>query len=145
MRKHDSAKEIGKRIKEVRIKLRLQQKEMAGTLKIAPSYLCEIENGNSNPGPELFVRLASEYKVNLNFLFIGYGDLFIDAPWKMKMQEFDLDEEVDSLDKLFWLLDKSMFLRGALLSHANKLLFEDKEIIRHSLQKKKAKTGENSE
>jgi len=46
---------------------------MAITLKIAPSYLCEIEKDNGNPGPELFVRLASEYNVNMNYLFIGKG------------------------------------------------------------------------
>ncbi len=60
MRKHASAAEIGERIKDIRKKLRLPQKEMAATLQIAPSYLCEIEKGNGNPGPELFVRLASE-------------------------------------------------------------------------------------
>jgi len=46
---------------------------MAITLQIASSYLCEIEKGNGNPDPELFVRLASEYTVNMNYLFNGKG------------------------------------------------------------------------
>jgi len=75
MRKHElSAVEIGQRIREVRRKLKIQQKDMAAALKIVPSYLWEIEKGNGNPGPELFVRLASEYNVNLNYLFMGKGD-----------------------------------------------------------------------
>ncbi len=145
MRKHDSAKEIGERIKAVRKKLRLQQKEMASTLQIAPSYLCEIESGNGNPGPELFVRLASEYNLNLNYLFIGNGDMFSDGPLKIKKQEFDLDEEIDTLEKLFWLLDNSLFFRGLIVSQANKLLFEEKNMIKHSLRKKKSKAGEEGE
>jgi len=145
MRKHDSAAEIGKRIIEVRKNLHLKQKELAAALKIVPSYLCEIEKGNGNPGPELFVRLASEYNVNLNYLFIGSGDMFTDAPIKIKKQEFDINEDIDTPEKLFWLVEKSVFFRGLVISHANKLLYQEKDIIEHSLRKAASKAGAKKE
>ncbi len=145
MRKHESAVDIGDRIKEIRKKLRLPQKEMATTLQIAPSYLCEIEKGNGNPGPELFVRLASEYNVNMNYLFTGKGEMFSDAPLKIKTQEFDVDDDIDTPEKLFWLLEKSVFFRGMIISQANKLLYQERETVKHSLRKEKLKTTDKTE
>jgi len=98
-----------------------------------PGYLCESENGKGNPGPELFVRLASEYNVNPNYLFIGNGKMFSDAP--IKKQEFDINDDIDIPEKLFRLLDKSVFFRGRVLSQVTKLLFEEKDMIKHSLRK----------
>ena len=137
MRKHDSASEIGVRIKEIRIKLDIQQKEMAETLQIAASYLSGIEKGNANPGPELFVRLASEYHVNMNYLFTGKGDMFGDAPLKIKKEEFDIEGEMNTLEQLYWLLDNSAYYRSLLLANANKLLFQEKDVIKHSLSLQK--------
>jgi len=145
MRKHESAVDIGQRINEVRKKLRLPQKEMAITLQIAPSYLCEIEKGNSNPGPELFVRLASEYNVNMNYLFTGNGEMFSDAPLKIKKQEFDINEDIDTLEKINWLYEKSVVFRGMLISQVNKILYQEKEMIDHTLRKNKSKTDAKSD
>ncbi|HLP59375.1 MAG TPA: helix-turn-helix transcriptional regulator [Candidatus Deferrimicrobium sp.] len=133
MRKHDSASEIGERIKGIRIKLNIQQKEMAETLQIAASYLSGIEKGNANPGPELFVRLASEYHVNMNYLFTGKGDMFGDAPLKIKKEAFDIEGEMNTIEQLYWLLDNSAYYRSLLLANANKLLFQEKNVIKHSL------------
>ncbi|HLP62120.1 MAG TPA: helix-turn-helix transcriptional regulator [Candidatus Deferrimicrobium sp.] len=133
MRKHDSASFIGGRIKEIRIKLNIQQKEMAETLQIAASYLSGIEKGNANPGPELFVRLASEYHVNMNYLFTGKGDMFGDAPLKIKKEEFDIEGEMNTIEQLYWLLNNSSYYRSLLLANANKLLFQEKDVIKHSL------------
>ncbi|MCX6584908.1 MAG: helix-turn-helix transcriptional regulator [Candidatus Aminicenantes bacterium] len=145
MRKHESAVDIGQRISEVRKKLRLPQKEMAITLQIAPSYLCEIEKGNSNPGPELFVRLASEFNVNMNYLFMGKGDMFSDAPLKIKKQEIDINDDIDTLEKINWLYEKSVVFRGLLISQANKILYQERETIHHNLRKDKSKTDDKKE
>ncbi|MDQ1349931.1 MAG: hypothetical protein QG657_232 [Acidobacteriota bacterium] len=145
MRKHESSVDIGDRLKNIRKKLNLPQKEMAVALKIAPSYLCEIEKDNGNPGPELFVRLASEFNVNMNYLFAGKGEMFSDAPLKIKTQECDVDDDIDTPEKLFWLLEKSVFFRGMIFSQANKLLYQEKETINHDLRKKKSKAGVKNE
>jgi transcriptional regulator with XRE-family HTH domain len=145
MRKHDSAADIGQRINDVRKKLRVSQKDMAAGLQIAPSYLCEIEKGNGNPGPELFVRLASEYNVNLNYLFMGKGDMFGDTPLKIKKQEFDIYDDIDTLEKINWLYEKSVIFRGVLTSQANKILYQEREMIEKSLHKDKSKNDDKSE
>ncbi|MCU0285935.1 MAG: helix-turn-helix domain-containing protein [Acidobacteria bacterium] len=142
MRKNDSSIEIGERIKIIRKKLRFQQKEMAAALQIAASYLCEIESGKGNPGPELFVRLTSEYNINLNYLFTGQGEMFTTGISKIQKQEFDLDEGIDTVEKFAWLLDNSIYFRSAIMTYSNKLLYTERDLIKHSLQKKQAKSTE---
>jgi transcriptional regulator with XRE-family HTH domain len=140
MRKHESSVDIGDRLKGIRKKLNLPQKEMAAALQIAPSYLCGIEKGNGNPGPELFVRLASEFNVNMNYLFTGNGEMFSDAPLKIKKQEFDINDDIDTLEKINWLYEKSVVFRGQLISQANKIVYQERETIEHNLRKDKSKT-----
>ena len=140
MRKHKSAIEIGERIKKIRINLNLQQKEMAKTLQIAASYLCGIENGSGNPGPELFARLATEYHVNMNYLFTGKGEMFGDAPIKIKKETLNINGEIDCIEKLNWMLDKSLYLRNAVLNYSNKVLFLEKDVIKYGMQVKESKS-----
>jgi transcriptional regulator with XRE-family HTH domain len=141
MRKAESAGEIGMRLKDIRGQLHVTQREMAETLEIAPSYLCEIEKGNGNPGPELFVRLASEYNLNLNYLFIGKGDMFSETPLKIKKQEFDINDDIDTLEKINWLYEKSVVFRGQLISQANKILYQEREMIEVGLRKGHSPSG----
>ena len=145
MRKHENSLDIGDRLKGIRKKLKLHQKEMAAALQIAPSYLCEIEKGNGNPGPELFVRLASEFNVNMNYLFTGNGEMFSDAPLKIKKQEFGINEDIDTLEKINWLYEKSIVFRGMLISQVNKIMYQEREMIEHNLRKDKSKTGDIGE
>ena len=145
MRRHESSVDIGDRLKGIRKKLKLHQKEMAAALQIAPSYLCEIEKGNGNPGPELFVRLASEFNVNMNYLFTGNGEMFSDAPLKIKKQEFEINDDIDTLEKINWLYEKSVVFRGLLISQANKIVYQERETIEHNLRKDKSKTDAKRE
>ncbi len=133
--KRESAKDIGQRVKAVRRALRYQQKEVAAALNIAAGYLSDIESGKANPGPEFFVKFAREYNVNLNYIFLGIGDMLLDADRKMTVREFSFDEEVDSIEKLNWLMEHSSFFKNAILSLASKTLLENEPLVRKSLQK----------
>ena len=140
MRKNDaSAMSIGFRLKDVRQKLNVQQKEMAAAMKVAPSYLSEIENGKGNPGPEFFVRLASLYNINMNYLFMGKGDILIEGEDKEKRQEVDLDGFVETVEDLKWLIDKSVYLRNTIMSSINKVLFDERDLIKDNIKKVLAK------
>jgi len=142
MRKHEtSAIDIGQRLKAVRKRLQVQQKDMAAAMKVAASYLCDIENGKGNPGPEFFVRLASQFNINLNYLFMGAPDMFIDAEKKIRKQEVDWEDEVDTIEKVAWLMEHSIHLRSIVLTCVNRTIYDDREIIRENIKRKKAKAG----
>jgi transcriptional regulator with XRE-family HTH domain len=140
MRKQEvSASDIGQRLKAVRKKLQVQQKDMAATMKVAASYLCEIENGKGNPGPEFFVRLAGIYPINLHYLFMGVGDMLVDEEGKAKKPEIDLDDAVETVEQVSQLIEYSVYLRNIVMTCVNKTLFEDKEIIKANIKRKKVK------
>ncbi len=63
--------DIGSRLKEIRRHLKVQQKEMAKTLEVQASYLCDIKAGKGNPGPDFFIKLSSQYNINLHYLLMG--------------------------------------------------------------------------
>ncbi len=145
MRKHEtSAADIGQRLKAARKRLQVQQKDMAAAMNIAASYLCDIENGKGNPGPEFFVRLATQFNINLNYLFTGAPDMFIDAEKKIQKQEVDLDEDVDTIEKVAWLMEHSIHIRTVVLTCVNRAIFDDREIINANIKRKKARAVEKA-
>jgi transcriptional regulator with XRE-family HTH domain len=70
-------KEIGKRIKNIRTALNLTQKTFAEKFNISKSSLSELENGKHKPGLDMVVSIAKEYDVNLYYLLMGEGEMFI--------------------------------------------------------------------
>lgn len=74
----ENIKEIGSRVKEVRKTIRLSQKQMADKLGIFNSYLSDIETGKGNPGHSFFFKISTIFKVNLNYLFLGKGEMLKD-------------------------------------------------------------------
>ena len=145
MRKHEtSAIDIGQRLKAVRKRLHVQQQEMAAAMKVASSYLSEIENGKGNPGPEFFVRLAAEYPINLHYLLMGVGDMLVDEDGKAKKQNIDLDAPVETIDQMTRLIEDSVYVRSVVMTCINKTLFEEKALIKENIKKKKTKEEADS-
>jgi len=136
MRRQVNFLEIGKRLKDARKSLNIQQKDMAATLGMPASYLSELEAGKGNPGPDFFLKLASEYNLSLDYLFLGVGDMFLQAEGKVKRQEFDIGAGIDSIEKMAWIMDMSPYFNTAVMAAANKLLYSDDDVIKKSMRKK---------
>jgi transcriptional regulator with XRE-family HTH domain len=138
--KRETTADVGQRIKEVRLQMRVQQKEMAEKLQMAASYLSEIECGKANPGPEFFLKMAYEYNVNPNYLFLGLGDMFFGPERKLITEEFDLENgHVESVEKLLWMMDSSPFFKNNILSYASRFLLENEDFLKKSIEKYSAK------
>ena len=69
--------EIGKRIKQIRKALNLTQEDFCKYLDTSKASLSEIENGKYKAGNELLEKLVKKYNVNLHFVIVGEGDMFI--------------------------------------------------------------------
>jgi len=66
----------GKRVKEVRILLKLKQKEMASQMKISSAYLCGVESGIKQANASVIFTLLNKYNVNSQWLAGGTGEIF---------------------------------------------------------------------
>lgn len=59
---------VGERIVTVRKENKLSQSKLAATLKISPSYLSLIENGQREPSPDILVSICHACGTSLNYL-----------------------------------------------------------------------------
>ncbi|MCX6583897.1 MAG: helix-turn-helix transcriptional regulator [Candidatus Aminicenantes bacterium] len=140
MAKQINYADMGSRLKEIRKHLNIQQKVMAQTLEIQASYLCDIEAGKGNPGPDFFIKLSSQYNINLHYLLMGSGDMFIrTGPQKVKTEEFDLSAGIDTIEKVAWLFEKSLFFKSMVLGACIKILYTEKEILKNDIKKNKSR------
>lgn len=60
---------IGKKIRQLRIEKGLSQEELSEKIDISPRHMCTIENGNSFPSMETFVKIASILDIDINDFF----------------------------------------------------------------------------
>lgn len=136
MRRNVNFSDIGERLTAVRNKLNLKQKDMAAVLKMPASYLSEIERGKGNPGPEFFIKLASEFKISMDYLILGIGDMFLPSEGKVKRKEFNFSHGIKTLEELAWLMDESFYFNSMVLATVNKILINDEEVIIKGIRKK---------
>ncbi|MDD3149207.1 MAG: helix-turn-helix transcriptional regulator [Candidatus Gastranaerophilales bacterium] len=67
----------GSRLKEFRETLRLSQADLANSLGIAGPSITKVEKDKNNLSNENLVKLATIYNLNINWLLINKGDMFI--------------------------------------------------------------------
>jgi len=130
---------VGKRIKIARKARGIQQKVAAETLGVSASHLSEIEAGRSNPSTEFHLKLSKHFNISLEFIFHNRGKMYYDDAIKPEEEEYDFKGELDSVEKLIWLLKNSHYFKVGMLLYAARFLKTDEEHIKISLEKKKSK------
>lgn len=125
--------DIGKRIKEIRASLRLKQKDLAEALDMAGCYLSELESGKGNPCHAFFYKLCTRFGINLNYLFLGEGDMFRQT----KMQEIKKNELEKSntmtIESLNLLIELSPLFKHQVLGFAGKFKLDNENIIKKDI------------
>jgi transcriptional regulator with XRE-family HTH domain len=137
MKKNTSLAEIGERIRKKRKEMNIRQKEMAEALGIVPAYLSEIENGKGNPGPDLFVKLASIFNIDLHYLFLGDENPPTGTVMSTVTPTIDLHDGIDTVEQLVWLVEQSSFIRTSVLSLVSEFIIDNVDRIKPILEKKK--------
>lgn len=138
----ENLKDIGTRIKEVRKTIRVTQKEMAAQLGIFDSYLSDIETGKGNPGHSFFFKISSVFKVNLNYLLLGKGEMF-SKPEQTPEEETFVDD-IKTIEDLTWYMKKSPLFFHQIMGFAFKFKYEHEEIIRKNIEKNRPKKDEET-
>ena len=119
---------IGERMIRIRKALGLQQKELAAGLDFTEGYICQIEKGNANPTLEFFYMLTSKFRVSLDFLFYGKGEMF----YKDRVPGDRLDEnhvKLDTLEDILWYHEHSATFRNTFLYNARKIYYDIADYI----------------
>ena len=136
---------IGERVKEVRGALRLQQKEMAGGLKISASYLSEIESARAKPGPDFFIKFSRTYNVSLEYLLLGREPMFYEQNAQTSPEkEYTYKKDIDSIEELVWLMRQSPMFKNIILSYAAQIIMDKEPYIKKSLERTKESESEES-
>ncbi len=73
---------IGRRLKKIRRKLGLTQKEFATSIEISEATLRRYESGQNFPDAEVLERIADKYGVNIHWLVTGKGPMFLRDSYK---------------------------------------------------------------
>lgn len=60
---------IGKKIRQIRVEKGFSQEKLSEEIDISPRHMCTIENGNSLPSLETFVRIAKILDIDINDFF----------------------------------------------------------------------------
>lgn len=66
-----NAKEIGKRIQNLRKERNLTQQELAEELGISPNMVAKVESGLRIPSIDMFVVMAEYFEISLDYLVLG--------------------------------------------------------------------------
>ena len=136
---------VGSRIRAVRRALGITQKQLAKETGINAGYLSEIENGKKiNPGFEVFYRISNQYRVSLDYLVHGIGNMFLPGKQEEENGRQGFVEEIQSIDDLFWLMEHSKMFNDIIMGYAAKTLFENEEIIKKSIERFISKKGMES-
>jgi transcriptional regulator with XRE-family HTH domain len=78
-RKKEPATDIGEKLKEVRLRIGMSQKELADKVGLTPSFLSQLENNQVSPSLSTFVQLCKALDINPG-RFLQTGEE-APAPW----------------------------------------------------------------
>ena len=77
---------IGKKIRQIRLEKGFSQEELSEKIDISPRHMCTIENGNSFPSLETFVKISKILDIDINSFF----NLCPDNDNKLRNEIYDL-------------------------------------------------------
>lgn len=120
--------DFGNRVKSVRSQLHLSQKELAVKLKIAGSYLSEIESGKTRPGFDFFYKTSKILNINPLYLLHGSGSIFQEAEnsWHYKIDFGSLNPEIK---ELIWYMNQAPTVAHAILEFFSRYLYNNHDLI----------------
>ena len=141
---------FGSRVRRIRESLHLFQTDFAAKINMHSSYLSEIETGHRKVGQKIILKIASQFNVNLNWLLMGKGPMFIpeDEPQdNLKWEDFG--EQVQDMKELFEFCKNSKLVRLHITAYTKKFLLKYEELIKKDINKTKTmieeKTNDNDE
>lgn len=141
---------FGSRVRKIRESLHLLQTDFAAKINMHSSYLSEIETGSRKVGQKIILKIASAFNVNLNWLLMGKGPMFIEEENRndiLKWQDFG--DQAQDMKELIDYCKKSKLVRLHVTAYTKKFLLKYDELIKKDINKTlsmiKEETHDNDE
>lgn len=131
--------ECGKRIREIRKTLNLNQKEFSEKVSISPTSLSEIERGKFKPGFEFLVNLAQALNVNLYYVLFDKGDMFLNPATSIYQSKKKYAVNSDDIQKFLYYFERSSIFQYEIMSFFKTKLLKDKELFQDEIEQEKNK------
>jgi transcriptional regulator with XRE-family HTH domain len=123
---------FGERVREIRLKLKLNQQEFAKGVGMTAPSLSEIENGKYRPGHDFFYNIARSYNVNIYYLLYGEGTMFRDPSADVPGFSGRLTELVSrnpDAHRFLYYFENSPIVQYYVLGQFRRFLSEERETI----------------
>ncbi len=126
----DELKAIGKRLKEIRKTLQLYQQTFAREMNISAGGLSEIETGKSNPQYDVIYNLSEKYKVNIDYLLFGEGEMFHGYEgFEQQILSDKSREDHEFWQEFLYNLKHSRIFRYTFMAYYRKFIIENEELM----------------
>ena len=97
MNNNDKFSGLGDRILKVRKSSGLNQLPFAEVFGLSKTTMVNYENGHSLPDAAFLFSLRAKYKINLNWLITGLGDMFENNSTEFDSTEFNIRDKYPDL------------------------------------------------
>lgn len=123
-------KETGIRLKETRKAINKTQKETAGLCGLPTSMISEMESGIKKIHPAYLHLLASEFNVNLHWIFTGKGLMFM-SPVELS---WNFGQDNERIREMIYLLEHSPVIRYDILTAFIKSVDKNNDYVKDLLE-----------
>lgn len=83
--KKEPATDIGRKLKEERVRIGMSQKELAEKVDLTPSFLSQLENNQVSPSLNTFLQICKALSINPN-QFLEVGGEAPGVPWLLRKE-----------------------------------------------------------
>ena len=122
------------RLKLIRNTLGITQKEMSTGLGISDGTMSEIFNGKHKPGYEFFIRITTEFNVNIYYLLFGKGDMFLSPTTHFSKIVDQLSVNMDDVQKMLWYFERSPIVQYMMSGYFRTILQNQHGAIRKEIE-----------
>jgi len=136
MKNENKEESFGSRVRKIREALHISQTDFAAKTNMHSSYLSEIETGSRKVGQRIILKIASAYNVNLNWLLMGKGPMFIDPDNRqVNLKWGHFGEQAQDMKELIDYCAKSKLVRLHVTAYTKKFLLKYEELIKKDIEK----------
>lgn len=132
---------IAGRLKAIREKLNLRQKELAEILNISVVTMSDIERGKKRPGVEILFILWEKYRVDPVYLLHGEGDMFRrEKDTKgVTVEDGVFGDYTDDVKEMLWYMQHSLLARSAFMTMVKEYIYKYEKLLEKDIERQKRK------
>ncbi|GHT73077.1 hypothetical protein FACS1894124_0910 [Spirochaetia bacterium] len=103
---------VNERIKELRLALEISQRQFAKRIFVSQALVGEIELGHKKVNTRIIYLISSQFKVNVEWLKNGEGEMFFDTPPDVRLEHIiEIFNKLDRILQDYLLLQSKELLK----------------------------------